>query len=160
MRRILCVFCGLAILSVWGMTPGLADGPTGGMFVDVPTTHPANAAIRDLVQRGIILVGSGGAFSGDAPLLRYDAAQWVSRAIRNVEGTRAGLDVATQVTTLDTRVRSLDATLTREIAAVRAQLATAGAGPAAEAGQQAQIAFVLGVTGVVLALAAIALALW
>lgn len=160
MRRILCVLCGLAVLSMWAMTPGLADGGTGGMFVDVATTHPAYAAIRDLVQRGIIVMGAGGEFSGNAPLLRYDAAQWLSRTIKNVEGTRAGSDLIAQVTALDAKVKSLDAALARDIAAVRAQLATVGQGVGAEASQKAQTAFVLGVTGVVLALAAVALALW
>jgi hypothetical protein len=152
--------CGLAVLSVWGITPGLADGGIGGMFVDVPTTHPAHAAIRNLVQRGVIVVGAGGEFSGNAPLLRYDAAQWLHRAITNVEGTRAGTDVSVQVTSLDAKVNSLEATLTREIAAMRGQLAAVGQGAGAEAAQKAQTAFVLGVTGVVLALAAVALALW
>jgi len=163
MRRILCMLCGLAVLSVWAITPGLADGGVGGMFVDVATTHPSFRAIQNLVQRGIIIVGAGGEFSGNAPLLRHDAALWLSRTITNIEGTRAGGELTAQVTALDARVRSLDAALVRDIAAVRAQLAqiaTVGEGAGVEAAQKAQTAFVLGVTGVVLALAAVALAFW
>ncbi len=160
MRRTVCVVCGLAFLSMWAMTPGLADAGIGGMFVDVPTTHPAYSAVRDLVQRGVIVIGAGGEFSGNAPLLRYDAAQWLSRAIRNVEGTRVGTDYGPQVASLETRVGSLDATMNRELQAMRAQIAAMSQTAGAEAAQKAQTAFVLGVTGVVLALAAVALALW
>ncbi|QAA77288.1 MAG: hypothetical protein BIP78_1522 [Candidatus Bipolaricaulis sibiricus] len=160
MRRTVCVVCGLVVLSMWAMTPGLADAGIGGMFVDVPTTHPAYSAVRDLVQRGVIVIGAGGEFSGNAPLLRYDAAQWLSRAIKNVEGTRTGTDYGPQVASLETRVSALDATMARELQAIRVQLAQVSQTANAEIAQKAQTAFVLGVTGVVLALAAVALALW
>lgn len=160
MRRTVCVVCGLVVLSMWAMTPGLADAGIGGMFVDVPTTHPAYSAVRDLVQRGVIVIGAGGEFSGNAPLLRYDAAQWLSRAIKNVEGTRTGTDYGPQVASLETRVNALDATMARELQAIRVQLAQVSQTANAEIAQKAQTAFVLGVTGVVLALAAVALALW
>lgn len=160
MRRAVCVGLGLAALSVWAMTPGLADGGTGGMFVDVPTTHPAYNAIRDLVSRGIIVIGAGGEFSGNAPLLRYDAAEWLSRTIKNVEGTRMGTDYGPQVASLESRVSSLDATMSREIQGLKVQLAQVSQTANAEVAQKAQTAFILGVTGVVLALAAVALALW
>ncbi len=160
MRRAACLVVGLAVLSMWAMTPGLADGGTGGMFVDVPTTHSAYNAIRDLVSRGIIVIGAGGEFSGNAPLLRYDAAEWLYRAIRNVEGARTGTDYGPQVASLETRVSSLDATMSREIQQLKVQLAQVSQTANAEVAQKAQTAFVLGVTGVVLALAAVALALW
>lgn len=161
MRRAVCVGIGLAALSVWAMTPGLADGGTGGMFVDVPATHPAYNAIRDLVARGIIVIGAGGEFSGNAPLLRYDAALWLSRTITNLEaGYRGMTDLTPRVSTLETRVAALDATLTRELGAMRTQIVQATQGAGAEAAQKAQTAFILGVTGVVLALAAVVLALW
>lgn len=160
MRRKAVVLWGLVVLLLWAVAPGLADAGIGGMFVDVPTTHPAYRAIQDLVQRGIIVVGAGGEFAGNAPLLRYDAAQWLSRTITNVEKTRAGTDLTPQVTTLTTRVSSLETTMNRELAALRTQIAQATQGAGAEAAQKAQTAFVLGVTAVVLALAAVALALW
>ncbi len=164
MRRTSVVVCALVVLSMWAVTPGLADAGIGGMFVDVPTSHPAYNAVRDLVQRGIIVIGAGGEFSGNAPLLRYDAAQWLSAAIKNVEGTRTGTDLTPRVTTLETRVTALDATMTRELQAVRSEIARLSQGPGtaaiAAAEQKAQTAFVLGVTGVVLALAAVALSLW
>ncbi|MBC7084664.1 MAG: hypothetical protein H5T95_14485, partial [Firmicutes bacterium] len=84
------------------------------------------------------------------------------RAIKNVEGT--GTDYGPQVASLETRVGALDATMARELQSLRTEVAqlrlqvTQGVG--AEAAQKAQTAFVLGVTGVVLALAAVALALW
>lgn len=164
MRRTGLAMCALVILSLWTVTPGLADAGIGGMFVDVPTSHPAYNAIRDLVQRGVIVIGAGGEFSGNAPLLRFDAAQWLSAAIKNVEGTRTGTDLTPRVTTLETRVAALDTTMTRELQAVRAEMARLSQGPGsaavAAAEQKAQTAFVLGVTGVVLALAAVALSLW
>lgn len=164
MRRTGLVVCALAVLAMWAVTPGLADAGIGGMFVDVPTSHPAYTAVRDLVQRGVIVIGAGGEFSGNAPLLRYDAAQWISAAIKNVEGTRTGTDLTPRVTALETRVTALDGTMTRELQAVRAEIARLSQGPGlasiAAAEQKAQTAFILGVTGVVLALAAVALALW
>ena len=164
MRRTGLAMCALVVLSLWTVTPGLADAGIGGMFVDVPTSHPAYNAIRDLVQRGVIVIGAGGEFSGNAPLLRFDAAQWLSAAIKNVEGTRTGTDLTPRVTTLETRVAALDTTMTRELQAVRAEMARLSQGPGsaavAAAEQKAQTAFVLGVTGVVLALAAVALSLW
>jgi len=162
MRRIGIVVYALAVLSMWAVTPGLADAGIGGMFVDVPTSHPAYASVRDLVQRGIIIIGAGGEFSGNAPLLRYDAARWLSSTIKNVEGTRTGTDLTPRLTTLETRVSSLESTMTRELQAIRAEVARMGLVQQQDPGtaQKAQTAFVLGVTGVVLALAAVALALW
>ncbi len=161
MRRSAVLLWGLVVLSVWAVTPGLADAGMGGMFVDVPTTHPAYRAIQDLVKRGIIVVGAGGEFAGNAPLLRYDAALWLSRTITNLEGaTKGAADLTPRVSTLETRVAALDSTLTRELQAMRVQIAQATQGAGAEAAQKAQTAFVLGVTGIVLALGAIALALW
>ncbi len=156
-RTAACVVVGLVVLSLWAVTPGLADGGVGGTFVDVPRTHAAYTAIQDLVARGILVVGAGGEFAGNAPLLRYDAAQWIHRAIKNVEGTKVGTDYGPKLTALETRVASLDTTMSAEIQRLKAQ-ASQSAGP--EAAQKAQTAFVLGVTGVVLALAAVALALW
>ncbi len=162
MKRLVLVVVGLAALSLWALTPGLADGGVGGMFVDVPTSHPAYTALRDLVSRGVITIGAGGEFAGTQPLTRYDGALWVYRAIKNVEGSVTNTALSTTVASLDTKVKALDATLTREIAAVRADLAnlqkqgmTGG-----ETAQRAQTAFVLGVTAVVLALAAVAIGLW
>lgn len=160
MKKTVLTVLGLAALSVWGLTPGLADGGVGGMFVDVATSHPAYASIRDLVQRGIITIGAGGEFAGTQPLTRYDAALWLARAIKNVEGTMPTAGLTAQVSSLDTRVKTLDSTLTREVAALRTQIASVGQGAGAEAAQKAQTAFVLGVTAVVLALAAVAIALW
>jgi len=164
MRRTGLVVCALVVLALWAVTLGLADGGIGGMFVDVPTSHPAFSAVRDLVQRGVIVIGAGGEFSGNAPLLRYDAAQWISRAVKNAEGTRPAVDLTPRVTTLETRMTALDGTMTREMQAMRAEIARLSQGPGlasiAAAEQRAQTAFVLGVTGVVLALAAVALALW
>lgn len=163
MRRTACLVCALAILSMWAMTPGLADAGIGGMFLDVPTTHPAYSSVQELVQRGIIVMTAGGEFQGNAPLLRYDAAQWIARAVKNVEGTRVGTDVSPQVSALETRVSALDTTMARELQALRTELAQVrqqvAQGTGTDAAQKAQTAFILGVTGVVLAIAAVAIAL-
>ncbi len=162
MRKAAVCGAAVAVLALWAVTPGLADAGIGGMFVDVPTTHPAYPAIQNLVSRGIIVVGAGGEFGGNSPLLRYDAAQWLHRTITNLETTmRAGTDLTPRLTSLETRVSGLDATLTRELGAIKAQLAQLQAGGAAAAAERkAQTALVVGVTGVVLALAALALFLW
>ncbi len=160
-RKLVLAIAGLAALSVWGLTPGLADGGVGGMFVDVPTSHPAYTALRDLVSRGVITIGAGGEFAGAQPLTRYDGALWIYRAIKNVEGSMTSNTLSTTVASLDTKVKALDASLTREIAAVRAELAAMQqSSVGAETAQKAQTAFVLGVTAVVLALAAVAIGLW
>lgn len=170
MRRIVLVVLGLGVLSVWGLTPGLADGGGGGVFVDVPTSHPAYTAIRDLVQRGIIVIGAGGEFQGNQPLLRYDAAQWLYRAVKNVEGTRPTADLAAQISALDARLKTVSADVARqgtdvqglrtEVASVRQGLQAVQGQAGGEVARQAQLGFVLGVTGVVLSLAAVAIALF
>jgi hypothetical protein len=164
-RIALLVVVGVAIASVLGVTPGIADGG-GGTFVDMDPSHPAYQAVKDLVARGVITVGAGGTFQGSAPLLRYDAAQWIYRAIKNVE-TTGGTGLSSQVQALDARVQSLAgqvsnqgadiqalrtsvSTLSRDVQALQAQPSGALAG-------RVQTNFILGVTGVLLGAAALAM---
>ncbi|MGC9530332.1 MAG: S-layer homology domain-containing protein [Candidatus Bipolaricaulaceae bacterium] len=165
---------GVALVSVLGMTPGIAGGG-GGTFLDVDPSHPAYAAIRYLVDNGIISVqATGGEFKGNQALLRYDAAQWLYRALQKTAPAQGTGDVTTltnKVNALDAQVGSLAADvsqhgselqslrssvsgLSREVSNLRAQA------PGTDLAGRVQTNFVLGVTGVLLGVAAVAMAIF
>jgi hypothetical protein len=150
------------MVSFWGLTPGLADaGLPGGSFVDVPKNHPAYAAVQDLLSRGVLVPTAGGQFMGDQPLLRYDAAVWLYRAIKNIEGKISGTDLTPRLTTLENQVRSLSSDLNRlssdlSTLSARVNALQQSIGQGGEVAQKAQLGVVLGLTGVILGLAALA----
>lgn len=74
-------------LAVWAQTGnGHAEPPnTGGLFTDVPRDHWAYEDLEYLQSRGIITGLPGGAFQGDQPLTRYDAAAMIARAIKYMQ---------------------------------------------------------------------------
>jgi hypothetical protein len=162
MRKVLLVVAALGMVSFWGLTPGLADaGLPGGSFVDVPRNHPAYAAVQDLLSRGVLVPTAGGQFMGDQPLLRYDAAVWLYRAIRNIEGKISGTDLTPRLTTLENQVRSLSSDLNRlssdlSTLSARVNALQQSIGQGGEVAQKAQLGVVLGLTGVILGLAALA----
>jgi len=162
MRKVLLVVAALGMVSFWGLTPGLADaGLPGGSFVDVPRNHPAYAAVQDLLSRGVLVPTAGGQFMGDQPLLRYDAAVWLYRAIRNIEGKISGTDLTPRLTTLENQVRSLSSDLNRlssdlSTLSARVNALQQSIGQCGEVAQKAQLGVVLGLTGVILGLAALA----
>jgi hypothetical protein len=162
MRKVLLVVAALGMVSFWGLTPGLADaGLPGGSFVDVPRNHPAYAAVQDLLSRGVLVPTAGGQFMGDQPLLRYDAAVWLYRAIRNIEGKISGTDLTPRFTTLENQVRSLSSDLNRlssdlSTLSARVNALQQSIGQGGEVAQKAQLGVVLGLTGVILGLAALA----
>jgi hypothetical protein len=162
MRTVLLVVAALGMVSFWGLTPGLADaGLPGGSFVDVPRNHPAYAAVQDLLSRGVLVPTAGGQFMGDQPLLRYDAAVWLYRAIRNIEGKISGTDLTPRLTTLENQVRSLSSDLNRlssdlSTLSARVNALQQSIGQGGEVAQKAQLGVVLGLTGVILGLAALA----
>jgi hypothetical protein len=162
MRKVLLVVAALGMVSFWGLTPGLADaGLPGGSFVDVPRNHPAYAAVQDLLSRGVLVPTAGGQFMGDQPLLRYDAAVWLHRAIRNIEGKISGTDLTPRLTTLENQVRSLSSDLNRlssdlSTLSARVNALQQSIGQGGEVAQKAQLGVVLGLTGVILGLAALA----
>jgi hypothetical protein len=162
MRKVLLVVAALGMVSFWGLTPGLADaGLPGGSFVDVPKNHPAYAAVQDLLSRGVLVPTAGGQFMGDQPLLRYDAAVWLYRAIKNIEGKISGTDLTPRLTTLENQVRSLSSDLNRlssdlSTLSARVNALQQSIGQGGEVAQKAQLGVVLGLTGVILGLAALA----
>lgn len=163
MRRLLLLAVGIGALSVWGLTPGLADsGIVGGSFVDVPKNHPAYSSVQNLLSRGILVPTSSGQFMGDQPLLRYDAAVWLDRAIKNIEAKiSATTDLTPRLTTLENQVRSLSSDLGKLSSDLSALSARVNAiqqslGQGGEVAQKAQLGVVLGLTGVILGLAALA----
>ena len=163
MRRLLLILAALGMVSVGGLTPGLADaGITGGSFVDVPRNHPAYSSVQNLLARGILVPTAGGQFMGDQPLLRYDAAVWLDRAIRNLEAKlSATTDLTPRLTTIENQIRSLSSEIGRLSADLSALSARVNAlqqavGQGGEVAQRAQLGVVLGLTGVILGLAALA----
>jgi len=163
MRKLLLVAVALGIVSVWGLTPGLADaGITGGSFIDVPKSHPAYSAVQNLLSRGILVPTSSGQFMGDQPLLRYDAAVWLDRAIKNIEAKiSATTDLTPRLTSLENQIRSISSDLSKLSSDVSSLSARVNAlqqavGQGGQVAQQAQLGVVLGLTGVILGLAALA----
>ncbi|MBC7317929.1 S-layer homology domain-containing protein [Candidatus Bipolaricaulota bacterium] len=162
MRRLLLVVTALGMVSVWGLTPGLADaGITGGAFVDVPRNHPAYSAVQNLLSRGILVPTSSGQFMGDQPLLRYDAAVWLDRAIRNLEAKLSTTDLTPRLTTLENQISSVSSDLNRvssELSALSARVNALqqAVGQGGDIAQKAQLGVVLGLTGIILGLAALA----
>lgn len=162
MRKVILVAVALGMVSFWGLTPGLADaGLPGGSFVDVPKNHPAYSAVQDLLSRGVLVPTAGGQFMGDQPLLRYDAAVWLYRAIKNIEGKISGTDLTPRLTTLENQVRSLSSDLNRlssdlSTLSGRVNALQQSIGQGGEVAQKAQLGVVLGLTGVILGLAALA----
>ncbi len=163
MRRSLLVTVVVGLVSVWGLTPGLADaGLTGGSFLDVPKSHPAYASVQNLLSRGILVPTASGQFMGDQPLLRYDAAVWLDRAIKNIEAKiSTTTDLTPRLTSLESQVRSLSS----DLSGLRADISTLSArvsalqqavGQGGEVAQKAQLGVVLGLTGMILGLAALA----
>ncbi len=162
MRRLLLAVVALGLVSVWGLTPGLADaGITGGSFIDVPKSHPAYSSVQNLLTRGILVPTASGQFMGDQPLLRYDAAVWLDRAIKNIEAKiSVATDLTLRLTSLENQMRSLSS----DLSALRADISTLSArvnalqqsvGQGGEVAQKAQLGVVLGLTGVILGLAAL-----
>ncbi len=162
MRRLLLAVVALGLVSVWGLTPGLADaGITGGSFIDVPKSHPAYSSVQNLLTRGILVPTASGQFMGDQPLLRYDAAVWLDRAIKNIEAKiSAATDLTPRLTSLENQMRSLSS----DLSTLRADISTLSArvnalqqsvGQGGEVAQKAQLGVVLGLTGVILGLAAL-----
>ncbi|MBF0500579.1 MAG: hypothetical protein HQM09_10645 [Candidatus Riflebacteria bacterium] len=56
-----------------------------GVPVDVSDGHWAQSAVRELVSRGIIIMGPDYEFHGNKPASRYDVAIMLSRAIQNID---------------------------------------------------------------------------
>ncbi|MCS7240649.1 MAG: S-layer homology domain-containing protein [Candidatus Bipolaricaulota bacterium] len=163
MRRLLLVLVALGMVSVWGLTPGLADaGITGGSFSDVPRSHPAYSAVQNLLSRGILVPTTSGQFMGDQPLLRYDAAVWLDRAIKNIEAKiSASTDLTPRISTLENQVRSLSSDVSKlssdlSTLSARVNALQQSVGQGGEVAQKAQLGVVLGLTGVILGLAALA----
>lgn len=163
MRRVLLVAVVVGLVSVWGLTPGLADiGKPGGSFIDVPRNHPAYSAVQNLLSRGILVPTTGGQFMGDQPLLRYDAAVWLDRAIKNIEAKIAATtELTPRLTSLENQIRSLSS----DLSTLRTEISTLSArvnalqqlvGQGGEVAHKAQLGVVLGLTGVILGLAALA----
>lgn len=146
-----------------------AGGKDAGLFVDVDSSHPAYNAIRELVDKGIIEIGADGEFQGSEPLLRYDAAQWLHRAMQAMAAAPGELEdlggrlstvegevgsVSDQTSALESEIQSLKntvSTLQRDVSGLEE-----AAAPQEDMARRVQTNFVLGVTAVVLGVAALA----
>ncbi len=181
MRVLKLLFLSLVVASAWGIgafTPGIAGGG-GGIFVDVAANNPAYPYLRYLLDRGIISVGSSGEFHGDQPLSRFDGAVWLAKGMQYLE-KKGTASVAGDIQGLSQRVDSLEVrlgnlerdvarngqdiqTLKSSYASLNSRVGTLerqGVSQSQGIAQKAQMAFVLGVTGVILGLAALAMAIF
>lgn len=162
MRKTVAAILVLSVVLILGAVPALADaGLVGGSFIDVPKSHPAYSAVQDLLARGVLVPTSGGQFMGDQPLLRYDAAVWLSRSIKNLEAKLSTeVDLSPRVSSLETQVRNLSSqvsqlsaemsTLSNRVSSMQQTLGQTG-----DVAQKAQLGVILGFTGVALSLASL-----
>jgi len=172
-RLLALIAVGTVLVSVWGLTPGIAGGG-GGVVLDVDPSHPAYPAIKYLIDSGVIsLADTGGEFRGDSALLRYDAALWLYRAMQRMGQAQAGVDVAgltNRLNSLEAQVQNLQAdvaTNASAVSSVKTSVSSLSAdvqalktqAPAGLAGR-VQTNFLLGITGVLLGVAAVAMTLF
>jgi len=172
-RLLALVVVGMVLVSVWGLTPGIAGGG-GGVVLDVDPSHPAYPAIKYLIDTGVIsLADTGGEFRGDSALLRYDAALWLYRAMQRMGQAQAGVDVAgltNRLNSLEAQVQNLQADvasnasgmsgLKTSVNSLSADVQTLKAQAPAGLAGRVQTNFLLGITGVLLGVAAVAMALF
>lgn len=173
------VLLAVLVASVWGfigVTPGVAGGGGGGVFQDLLPGDPAYQYVVFLLERKIIAPDPSGTFKGSEPLTRSAGAIWIARAVQYLEGKIPAApsgDVAgltQKVTSLETRIRQVEQELVqtaREIQTLKSTVTSLGnrvtkleqQGPVQVQGiaSKAQLALIVGITGVVLALAALAL---
>jgi len=173
-RLAIMVVLGVMLVSVWGLTPGIAGGG-GGVVLDVDPSHPAYQAIKYLIEAGVIsLEKTGGEFRGNDPLLRYDAVQWLYRAMQRMGEAQGSADLAGltgRVSSIEAQLQSLQAdvgrnaadlqslrtsvtALSRDVAALKTSA------PSQNLSAKVQTNFLLGITGVLLGVAAVAMAIF
>lgn len=173
------VLLAVLVASVWGFlgaTPGIAGGGAGGVFQDLLPGDPAYQYVVFLLERKIITPDPSGTFKGSEPLTRSTGAIWIAKAVQYLEGkipaapTGDVVGLTQTVNTLDARIRQVEQELVqaaREIQTLKSTVTSLGnrvakleqQGPAQVQGLagKAQLALIMGITGVVLALAALAL---
>lgn len=89
--------------ALWCVTSaGVGAGAAPGSPTDVPVNHWAYQAVRTLVSKGYLPLGSDGAFKGDQPVDRFTLASVVAQLLAEVESGR-------------TQVSSVDSTLLRRL---------------------------------------------
>ncbi|KUK27070.1 MAG: hypothetical protein XD60_0745 [Acetothermia bacterium 64_32] len=172
-RLLALVVVGLVLVSVWGLTPGIAGGG-GGVVLDVDPSHPAYPAVKYLIDTGVISIAdTGGEFRGDSALLRYDAAQWLYRAMQRMGQAQAGVDVAgleSRLNSLQAQVQNLQAdvasnasgisSLKTSVNSISSEVQSLKTQAPAGLSGRVQTNFLLGITGVLLGIAAVAMVLF
>ncbi len=166
----------VTVAAVWGMIgfpPGIAGGGGGGVFQDLLPSHPAYQYVKYLLERGIITVDPSGTFRADDPLTRGAGATWIARAVQYLEGKKPAVDVqglTQKITSLEGRIRQVEQDIVQVVRELESLKNTVGSlsarvskleqqGPAQVQGLagKTQLALIVGITGVVLSLAALAL---
>lgn len=171
------ILVAVLVASAWGLvgvTPGMAGGGVGGVFQDLLPGDPAYQYVVFLLERKIITPDPSGTFKGSEPLTRSVGAIWIARAVQYLEGkipapTGDVAGLTQTVTGLETRIRQVEQELVqavRELQTVKTTVASLSnrvakleqQGPTQVQGiaGRAQLALIVGITGVVLALAALA----
>lgn len=75
MKRFTAVLAGLILIA----------GLVAAQMDDVPPDHWAYQAVQEMVQKGIIKGYPDGKFRGNRPITRYEVAQMVAEAFRNID---------------------------------------------------------------------------
>ena len=75
----------LAFLFIFGCTASAFAADSGSAYADVPPSHWAYKAVKQLAEAGIIDGYNNSTFAGDKPATRYEMAQMVFNALGNYE---------------------------------------------------------------------------
>jgi len=76
----------LAALLITSAVPLLAQATTAMPFADIPATHWAAQAVRDLAEAGILEGVPGAAYQGTRPMTRYEVAMALARMLDRFGG--------------------------------------------------------------------------
>jgi len=170
-NKLLSIVLSIVILSLLVAAPALAGGgadeptdtssqTTSATFNDVPQNHWAYEDLKYLSQRGIITGLPGGTYNGSDPLDRYSAAAIIARAVRYLQNdpesvTPQDLNVLND---LIYKVSDELTTLQQEMDQAQQSISQLGAGDGASIVKKVDTNFIIAVTGVLVGLAAVALA--
>ena len=75
----------LAALLITSAVPLLAQATTATPFADIPATHWAAQAVRDLAEAGVLEGVPGAVFQGTRPMTRYEVAMALARMLDRID---------------------------------------------------------------------------
>jgi S-layer homology domain len=71
-----------SLAAVLGVVVHPARAVENGPFADIPSRHPAKAAVDELAQRGLVNGYPDGAYHGNQAMTRYEVAVFLARILQ------------------------------------------------------------------------------